>query len=102
MANVPTTVFTPLEYGACGLSEESAMEQLGADAVEVFHSAFTPLEWQLSIGARQEGSAYAKVVCDATDDMKVLGLHLLGPNVSNTDVADCSNHCFRCCKQSHC
>ena len=27
--NVPTTVFTPLEYGCCGLSEEDALKQYG-------------------------------------------------------------------------
>lgn len=35
--NVPTTVFTPLEYGACGYSEEKAMEIYGAKNIEVFH-----------------------------------------------------------------
>ena len=34
--NVPTTVFTPLEYGACGLAEEVAEEQFGADDIEVW------------------------------------------------------------------
>ncbi|CAN0229086.1 unnamed protein product, partial [Ectocarpus fasciculatus] len=28
-SNVCTTVFTPLEYGCCGLSEEDAIETLG-------------------------------------------------------------------------
>jgi thioredoxin reductase (NADPH) len=33
--NVPTTVFTPLEYGCCGLSEEKAMEKFGEENIEV-------------------------------------------------------------------
>lgn len=33
--NVPTTVFTPLEYGACGLSEERATELYGKENIEV-------------------------------------------------------------------
>lgn len=33
--NVPTTVFTPLEYGCCGLSEEDAIKLLGEANVEV-------------------------------------------------------------------
>ena len=33
--NVPTTVFTPLEYGSCGLSEEKAVEKFGEENVEV-------------------------------------------------------------------
>ena len=34
--NVATTVFTPLEYGSCGLSEEDAIEQFGESSIEVF------------------------------------------------------------------
>lgn len=33
--NVPTTVFTPLEYGACGYSEENAIEKFGEENIEV-------------------------------------------------------------------
>lgn len=33
--NVPTTVFTPLEYGCCGLSEEKALQLYGHGNVEV-------------------------------------------------------------------
>ena len=34
-ANVATTVFTPVEYGAVGLTEEEAVSQLGNDRVHV-------------------------------------------------------------------
>lgn len=37
-AQVPTTVFTPLEYGCIGLSEEAAIEAYGAENVEVWNS----------------------------------------------------------------
>lgn len=33
--NVPTTVFTPMEYGACGLSEERAIGLYGQKNIEV-------------------------------------------------------------------
>ena len=33
--NIPTCVFTPLEYGFCGYSEESAYEEFGKDNIEV-------------------------------------------------------------------
>lgn len=33
---VPTTVFTPLEYGCVGLSEEDAVDKYGEDNLEVF------------------------------------------------------------------
>lgn len=42
--SVPTTVFTPTEYGSCGLSEEVAIERYGKDEIEVFLSEFMTLE----------------------------------------------------------
>jgi len=32
---IPTTVFTPLEYGCVGLSEEAAVQRYGEDQIEV-------------------------------------------------------------------
>ena len=32
---VPTTVFTPIEYGAIGYSEDDAISKLGEDNIEV-------------------------------------------------------------------
>ncbi|KAK2501799.1 hypothetical protein MC885_009883 [Smutsia gigantea] len=66
--NVPTTVFTPLEYGSCGLSEEKA----------IYHSYFWPLEW--AIPSRDNNKCYAKIVCNIKDNERVVGFHVLGPN----------------------
>ena len=33
--NVPTTVYTPLEYGCCGFTEEDAEAKYGKDNIEV-------------------------------------------------------------------
>jgi thioredoxin reductase (NADPH) len=33
--NVATTIFTPLEYGCVGISEEVAEKRCGADKIEV-------------------------------------------------------------------
>ena len=33
--NIPTTVFTPLEYGVTGLAEEDAEAKYGKDNIEV-------------------------------------------------------------------
>lgn len=46
--NIPTTVFTPLEYGAIGLSEEDAIEKYGKLNIEVYHQNFWPLEWTVA------------------------------------------------------
>uniref|UniRef100_A0A8C8ZC11 Thioredoxin reductase 1, cytoplasmic n=1 Tax=Prolemur simus TaxID=1328070 RepID=A0A8C8ZC11_PROSS len=76
--NVPTTVFTPLEYGACGLSEEKAVEKFGEENIEVYHSYFWPLEW--TVPSRDNNKCYAKIVCNTKDNERVVGFHVLGPN----------------------
>lgn len=76
---VPTTVFTPLEYGACGLTEEDAETRLGKDSVEVYHSSFTPLEWTTS-DEREPDVCYCKIITSKIDDERVIGLHILGPH----------------------
>lgn len=43
--NVPTTVFTPLEYGCCGYAEAEAKAKFGDKNVSTYHTAFQPLEW---------------------------------------------------------
>ena len=45
---VATAVFTPLEYGCVGLSEDDAIASLGAANVDAYISEFLPLEWSLS------------------------------------------------------
>lgn len=76
--NVPTTVFTPLEYGCIGLSEEDAIKKYGDENIEVYHSSFTPLEW--TIAKRGENVCYAKVICLIPEKEKIIGFHYLGPN----------------------
>eukprot|EP00761_Pharyngomonas_kirbyi_P011761 gb/GECH01011787.1/.p1 GENE.gb/GECH01011787.1/~~gb/GECH01011787.1/.p1 ORF type:complete len:496 (+),score=121.82 gb/GECH01011787.1/:1-1488(+) len=75
---VPTTVFTPLEYGACGLPEEQAREKYGDDNIEVYHSHFKPLEW--TIPERETNACYLKVICNQADQGRVVGFHILSPN----------------------
>ena len=38
--NVPTTVFTPIEYGAIGYSEEDAISKFGESNIEVEKNIF--------------------------------------------------------------
>ncbi|KAM7536134.1 hypothetical protein Aperf_G00000091369 [Anoplocephala perfoliata] len=76
--NVPTTVFTPLEYGCIGFSEEAAIEKFGDENIDVFHSHFHPLEW--TIPHRQENTCYAKLIINKDDDNRVIGFHYFGPN----------------------
>uniref|UniRef100_A0A1A7WY60 thioredoxin-disulfide reductase (NADPH) n=1 Tax=Iconisemion striatum TaxID=60296 RepID=A0A1A7WY60_9TELE len=76
--DVATTVFTPLEYGCVGLSEEEAVRRHGEDGVEVYHAFYKPLEFTVS--GRDASQCYIKVICERGSDQKILGLHLIGPN----------------------
>ncbi|XP_019345249.1 thioredoxin reductase 1, cytoplasmic isoform X2 [Alligator mississippiensis] len=76
--NVPTTVFTPMEYGACGFSEERALEKFGENNIEVYHSFFWPLEW--TVPGRDNNKCYAKIICNIQDNERIIGFHVLGPN----------------------
>jgi len=76
--NICTTVFTPLEYGCCGLSEEEAIEKFGEEDLEVYHTNFWPLEW--TVAHKPENACYAKLICVKSQEEKVVGFHYLGPN----------------------
>ncbi|XP_052213921.1 thioredoxin reductase 1, cytoplasmic-like isoform X3 [Dreissena polymorpha] len=75
---VATTVFTPIEYGCIGYAEEDAIKEFGEDSIEVYHTNFHPLEW--TVAHRENNACYVKLVCLIPDDMRVIGLHVLGPN----------------------
>lgn len=87
---VPTTVFTPLEYGCVGYSEEDAAAKYGADNIEVYVSYLKPLEWTVnheerpaSHGGgpvREDNSVFCKLITHLTDKERVVGVHYLGPN----------------------
>uniref|UniRef100_A0A3P8S3E8 Thioredoxin reductase 2 n=1 Tax=Amphiprion percula TaxID=161767 RepID=A0A3P8S3E8_AMPPE len=76
--NVATTVFTPLEYGCVGLSEEEAEKRHGKDGIEIYHAFYKPLEF--TVAERDASQCYIKVVCERGGDQKILGLHFTGPN----------------------
>jgi thioredoxin reductase (NADPH) len=75
---VPTTVFTPLEYGCCGYSQEDAVKEFGEENVVAYSSKFKPLEWNLNIAKKDD--CYAKLVVNKKDNGRVVGFHYLGPN----------------------
>ncbi|CAK6978395.1 thioredoxin reductase 1%2C cytoplasmic-like [Scomber scombrus] len=79
--NVPTVVLTPVEYAACGLSEEKANLTFGEASIEVYHSYYWPMEWTLP--GRNKNSCYVKVICHIPDQERVVGLHAMGPNAGD-------------------
>ncbi|XP_061672526.1 thioredoxin reductase 2, tandem duplicate 2 isoform X2 [Syngnathoides biaculeatus] len=76
--NVPTTVFTPLEYSCVGLSEQEAEIRHGKDNIEVYHAFYKPLEF--TVAERDASQCYLKVICKRDEEQKILGLHFTGPN----------------------
>jgi pyruvate/2-oxoglutarate dehydrogenase complex dihydrolipoamide dehydrogenase (E3) component len=76
---VPTTVFTPLEMGTVGLSEERAIEVYGENDVDCYISSFVPLEWSICEEQHANTSCKFKIVIQKSTE-KVLGLHIAAPN----------------------
>ncbi|KRX10974.1 FAD/NAD-linked reductase, dimerization domain [Pseudocohnilembus persalinus] len=84
--SVPTTVFTPLEYGFVGLSEEQAIQKYGQEKVEIYLSLKNKLESNLSIkedpitGDIQKEKTFFKLICLRDEQETVIGIHYLGAN----------------------
>ena len=76
---VPTTVFTPLEYGCVGLSEETALSRYGPADIVTYTSSFIPVEWVFAEKHRSQ-QAFVKLICRISESERVLGLHYAGPN----------------------
>lgn len=72
--DIPTVLFSKPPLGVVGLAEEEARERHG-DAVRVYRSRFTPMQWAL---AGQPGESLMKLVCVGSDE-RVVGIHALGP-----------------------
>jgi len=90
--NCATTVFTPIEYSAIGLTEQAAIDEYGADNIEVYHSFFQPLEQ--TIPHRLENKCYLKMICLKSENEKVIGFHLFSPHAS--EVAQGVSVAFTC------
>jgi len=73
-----TTVFTPIEYGCVGYSEEKAVAVFGQENVDVYHQGFRPYEWALT--PRSVNACWAKLVVLVNENERVVGFHYLGPN----------------------
>ena len=72
---VPTTIYTPLEYSCCGLSEEDAIEKYGNHNIEVYHQNFGPLEW--TVAQHDSNTCYLKVLCLISEKERILGAFYL-------------------------
>lgn len=77
--SIATAVFTPLELGTVGLSEEEAIEKFGAENIECYVSQFQPLEWQISDN-HHDLFSFAKIVVRKDQDNKIIGMHIAAPH----------------------
>jgi len=83
--SVATTVFTPVEYGCIGFSEEAAKIKFGENNIDVYHSRFTALEHAATHrldhkGEEIENPHFAKLVVHKGQAERVVGFHYVGPN----------------------
>lgn len=81
---IATTVFTPLEYGMCGLNEEQCKEKYGEDGYTSYTKEAKPLEW--SVVKHRSPDAFFKVLVD-NKSTRVVGFHVLGPNAGEITQA---------------
>ena len=79
--NIATTLYTPIEYGFVGVTEEVAREKLG-DGVEVYHRTFIPLEYSIQLSREDTQECFCKIIVDKKND-SVLGIHYMGPNAGD-------------------
>jgi len=79
---IPSAVFTPLELGTVGLSEEDAINEYGNDNVDCYLSQFVPLEWTLD---EHPQPCYIKIVVrkiPVSSEEQVIGIHMACPGAS--------------------
>ena len=73
--NIPTVIFSHPPIGTVGLTEETAVRQFGADAVQVYQTSFMPMFHAFT---RRKVKCIMKLVVTGPDQ-KVVGCHLIGP-----------------------
>ncbi|XP_050536910.1 thioredoxin reductase 1, mitochondrial isoform X1 [Daktulosphaira vitifoliae] len=75
--NIATTIFSPLEYGCVGLTEEEAIARYTEPKIEVYHAYYKPTEF--FIPQKNVKHCYLKVITLVEAPQKVLGMHFIGP-----------------------
>ena len=86
-----TTVFTPAEYGTCGLSEEAANARYGEENIETYLWQWNTLEVEAAHRLRHPNvrvdefdampaNCMSKLVCLKSESERVVGFHFVGPN----------------------
>jgi thioredoxin reductase (NADPH) len=77
---IPTTIFSPMEYGVCGITELQSFEKYGKDNVIVYKKSVNVLEFQMGFQHSNHQQAFFKLICLKNQNEKVIGFHYVGPN----------------------
>jgi thioredoxin/glutathione reductase (selenoprotein) len=89
---IPTTVFTPIEYGSIGFSEGESIRRFGAENIESYLFEWQTLEKSAVHRAKlehlreneadfeQSGHNFCKLVVRKDNDEEVVGFHYVGPH----------------------
>ncbi|KAG0221381.1 Glutathione reductase [Actinomortierella wolfii] len=72
--NIPSVIFSHPTAGACGLTEEQAKKQYGAENINVYVSKFSGM--YNAMLEHKEPSAF-KLICAGPEE-KVVGIHIVG------------------------
>jgi thioredoxin reductase (NADPH) len=77
---IATTVFTPLEYACCGISEEETELGLPGEFT-IYYTLFTPIQWRPATFDNEhfKDKCLIKMITETMTE-KVVGLHILAPN----------------------
>jgi len=92
--NVPTTVFTPIEYGCCGYSEELAIEKFGKEKLIIYKKNVTILENEIPHFSNPDSilQGFVKLICYGENE-QVIGFHYVGNNAG--ELTQLSSLCIK-------
>lgn len=76
---VPSTVFTPIEYGCIGYTEEKAKQEYGEDNLIIYKKTFNILENKIPVKGEK---GFIKLVCLKNENERVIGFHYMGPDAA--------------------
>lgn len=79
-ADVATTIYTPIEYGCIGLSEERAINKFGEEGIKIYRTKFKPLGW--SFRKRDDWKYCGGKLIIHKDTDRVIGFHYVGPDAA--------------------